>query len=63
MERKTKNYKLKFSRLLTCYSALLYLLFTFGKSGTVRPEDVVDMVGLSRPRESKIYVPAVIQPK
>ncbi len=46
-KRKTKNYKLKFSRLLTCYSALLYLLFTFGKSGTVRPEDVVDMVGLS----------------
>jgi hypothetical protein len=46
-KRKTKNYKLEFSRLLTCYSALLYLLFTFSENGTVHPEDVVDMVGLS----------------
>ncbi len=46
-KRKTKNYKLKFSRLLTCYSALLYLLFTFGNNKTVHPADVVRMIGLS----------------
>ena len=43
-KRKTKNYKLKFSRLLTCYSALLYLLFIFGNNRTVHPADVLQMV-------------------
>jgi predicted nucleotidyltransferase len=46
-KRKTKNYKLKFSRLLTCYSALLYLLHVFQNNGTVRPEDALHMVELS----------------
>jgi hypothetical protein len=46
-KRKTKNYKLKFSRLLTCYSALLYLLSIFQSNGTVHPADVINMVGLS----------------
>jgi hypothetical protein len=46
-KRKTKNYKLKFSRLLTCYSALLYLLFIFGNNRTVHPADVLRMVVLS----------------
>ncbi len=46
-KRKTKNYKLKFSRLLTCYSALLYLLFIFRNNGTVHPADALRMVGLS----------------
>src|SRR5437879_12377305 len=36
---KLKNYKLKHSRLLTCYSALLYLLAVYGDQGTVNPSD------------------------
>lgn len=38
-KRKLKNYKLKHSRLLTCYSALLYLLALYQKQGTVSPDD------------------------
>jgi predicted nucleotidyltransferase len=46
-KRKLKNYKLKHSRLLTCYSALLYLLATYVESATVHPDDVRHMVSLS----------------
>ncbi len=44
---KIKNYKLKHSRLLTCYSALLYLLAVFGKKGTVSPTDALEMIRLT----------------
>jgi predicted nucleotidyltransferase len=43
-KRKLRNYKLKHSRLLTCYSALLYLLAVFVEKDTVSPEDVKGMV-------------------
>lgn len=43
VKRKIKNYKLKHSRLLTCYSALLYMLFIYVKNKTVSPSDVVRM--------------------
>jgi predicted nucleotidyltransferase len=43
-KRKIKNYKLKHSRMLTCYSAVLYLLSVYGRNGTVRPEDAQTMV-------------------
>ncbi len=46
-KRKLKNYKLRHSRLLTCYSALLYLLEIFVAQGTVRPEDAVSMARMS----------------
>jgi len=46
-KRKLKNYKLKHSRLLTCYSALLYLLFIHSKHRTVSPTDAVAMVKLT----------------
>lgn len=46
-KRKLTNYKLKHSRVLTCYSALLYLMQVFHEQATVRPADVVDMVKLS----------------
>jgi predicted nucleotidyltransferase len=46
-KRKLKNYKLKHSRLLTCYSALLYLLATYTTGKTVDPEDAVHMTALS----------------
>jgi predicted nucleotidyltransferase len=46
-KRKIKNYKLKHSRLLTCYSALVYLLVLFLRKSTVSPEDIVEMIGLT----------------
>ncbi len=44
---KLKNYKLKHSRILTCYSALLFLLQTYVQNKTVSPEDAVEMVRLT----------------
>ncbi len=46
-KRKLKNYKLKHSRLLTCYSALLYLLAVFTVRETVSPADAVEMIQLT----------------
>jgi predicted nucleotidyltransferase len=47
---KIKNYKLKHSRLLTCYSGLLYLLALFGKKGSVAPTDALDMIKITPTR-------------
>lgn len=44
---KLKNYKLKHSRLLTCYSALLYLLAVYGRHATVVPSDAIAMIKLT----------------
>jgi hypothetical protein len=46
-KRKLKNYKLRHSRLLTCYSALLYLLMIFVTQHTVHPRDAVSMAKIS----------------
>jgi predicted nucleotidyltransferase len=46
-KRKLKNYKLKYSRLLTCYSAILYLLAVHTQKHTVSPEDAVKMIGMT----------------
>lgn len=46
-KRRLKNYKLKHSRLLTCYSALLYLLAVFAAQKTVHPKNVIEMAQLS----------------
>jgi hypothetical protein len=46
-KRRLKNYKLKHSRLLTCYSALGFLLGVHLKSKTVTPDDARRMVSLS----------------
>lgn len=46
-KRRLKNYKLKHSRLLTCYSALLYLLAVFTKNATVGPIDITHMISLT----------------
>jgi predicted nucleotidyltransferase len=45
--RRLMNYKLKHSRLLTCYSALLYLLVVYVKNGTVSPTDAKHMISLT----------------
>lgn len=46
-KRKLKNYKLKHSRLLTCYSALLYLLAIYGEKSCVSPDDALEMIKLT----------------
>jgi len=46
-KRSLKNYKLKHSRMLTCYSALLHLLALFSKNGTVSPTDAGLMIRLT----------------
>jgi hypothetical protein len=46
-KRGVKNYKLKHSRLLTCYSGLLYLLAVFSKNNAVSPNDAANMIALS----------------
>lgn len=43
-KRKLKNFKLKHSRLLTCYSALACLLALFKDKHTVSPTDAKEMV-------------------
>ncbi len=43
-KRRLKNYKLKHSRLLTCFSAILMLLAVHSKRGTVTPSDAREMV-------------------
>lgn len=44
---KVKNYKLKHSRMLTCYSAILVLLAIFEQQKTVSPSDAVEMIKLT----------------
>lgn len=44
---KLKNYKLKHSRMITCYSALLYILVIYQQRKTVDPDDVLAMVGMT----------------
>jgi len=46
-KRKLTNYKLKHSRLLTCYSALSYLLAIYAENTTVSPADAIEMVRMS----------------
>ncbi len=46
-KRKLANYKLKHSRMLTCFSALLFLLDLYVKSCTVTVPDVKKMVSLT----------------
>jgi hypothetical protein len=44
---KVKNIKLKFSRMLTCYSAILNLLHDYTANGTVTPQDVIRIAELT----------------
>jgi predicted nucleotidyltransferase len=42
-----KNFKLKHSRLMTCYSALIWLLFVYKERKTVTHDDVFKMIKLT----------------
>ncbi|MGV1988514.1 nucleotidyltransferase domain-containing protein [Agrobacterium sp. 22-221-1] len=44
---KIKNHKLKHSRMLTCYSALLFLLAVYKLDGTVSPERAKEMTKMT----------------
>lgn len=44
---KLKNYKLKHSRMLTCYSALLHLLAIYNEQKTVSPAEAIAMTKLT----------------
>ena len=44
---KLKNFKLKHSRLLTCYSGLLYLLAVYTDRKTVSPADAIAMIRMT----------------
>lgn len=47
-KRRLHNYKLKHSRLLTCYSAIIYMLTILRRdNGTVSPEAVMEMIAKS----------------
>lgn len=47
-KRRLLNYKLKYSRLLTCYSAIVYLQAILRRdNGTVNPEAAMEMVSIS----------------
>lgn len=46
-KRKLKNFKLKHSRLLTCYSALLYLLALDARQGSVSQQDAIEIIRLT----------------
>lgn len=42
--RRAKNYKLKFSRLLTCFSAIVGIQAQFQQGGTVSAEEVIEIL-------------------
>jgi hypothetical protein len=47
-KRRLHNYKLKYSRMLTCYSAIIYLMAALKRDGgTVKPEVAMTMVAES----------------
>lgn len=46
-KRRAKNFKLKFSRLLTCFSAVLGLQAEFAKNGTVTEERALEILARS----------------
>ncbi|RWK62854.1 hypothetical protein [Mesorhizobium sp.] len=47
IKKKVKNYKLKHSRILTCYSAIIYLLAVYKLNGTVTPSDAFSMCSMT----------------
>lgn len=46
-KRRAKNYKLKFSRFLTCFSAIVALHVHFAKNGTVSEADALSLIKLT----------------
>lgn len=59
-KRRHQNYKLKFSRVLTCYSAIVYLLMLVRINKCVTPEDAMAMACM-KPLERLIAVSTQVQ--
>jgi hypothetical protein len=60
-KRRLKSYKLKHSRLLTCYSALLALMDTWARQRTVSPEAARQIISMT-PTERVEHIRASSQP-
>jgi predicted nucleotidyltransferase len=59
-KRRLLNYKLKYSRLLTCYSAIVYLQAVLHRDkGTVSPEAAMEMVSTSPTRRLEFLAQTV----
>ena len=61
-KRKLKNYKLKHSRMLTCYSALLFLLHIYRTAKTVTVQDAREMVSITPTERIAFLQQRVSQP-
>lgn len=61
-ERKLANYKLKHSRLLTCFSSLVYMLALYQINNTVTIEDAINL-SLISPTERLASVSEILQYK
>ena len=46
-KRRTKNYKLKHSRLLTCFSAVLALQVEYGRQKTISPDRALELLRMT----------------
>ena len=46
-DTRVKNLKLKYMRMLTCYSAIIYILAAFRMQGAVSPKDIFDLSSLT----------------
>jgi hypothetical protein len=55
-KRKVKNYKLKHSRLMTCYSGILVLLWIYSKNGTVTVTDAFNMTMLNPTKRIEMLI-------
>lgn len=58
--QKIKNLKLKFSRMLTCYSAIIYMHAIYARNGSVSPNEAQQMVRIS-PTERIESLPILCQ--
>jgi hypothetical protein len=46
-KRRAKNYKLKHSRVMTCFSTILHLTGLYASNGTIGPKDMRDIVSMT----------------
>lgn len=57
-KRRAKNYKLKHSRVMTCFSTILYLTALYASNGTISPENmqgIVKMTPMDRVRKTREF--------
>ena len=62
VKRRAKNYKLKFSRLLTCYSAILAIQAEFSTVGTISSKKALEVLKMT-PNERLEYSRKLVLPQ